>query len=198
MTTQNHLRSGNEHGTVSPKSKAKLLPKRYGLIKWLFPLSGLAALAWFLIRVIPKPSRATYPCQRVAAPVASSFVVWLLGLVGSMMFVRKARKNWLKARHVVAAACFVAAVFTIWWSAGMTGRDAKAGYGGIFTPVDPPNNPMGVGKGVHPGRVVWIHDPHSATWPKGSGYWWNDIYTDHDRVTEMLSSSIQWLTGQTT
>lgn len=198
MNTQNHLRSGNEHGTVCPKTKAKPQSKRYGLIKWLFPLSGLAALAWFLIRVIPKPLRATYPCQRVAAPLASSFVVWLLGLVGSMMFVRKARKSWLKARYVVAGACFVAAVFTIWWSAGMTGRDARAAYGGIFTPVDPPNSPMGVGKGVHPGRVVWVHDPYSATWPKGKGYWWNDDYTDPDRVTEMLSSSIQWLTGQTT
>ena len=129
MNTQNRLRSDNEHGTVCPKTEAKLRPKRCGLIKWLLPITGLTALAWFLIRVIPKPSRATYPCQRVAAPFASSFVVWLLGLVGSTMFVRKARKSWLKARYVVAAACFVAAVFTIWWSAGMTGRYARAGYG---------------------------------------------------------------------
>jgi hypothetical protein len=48
--------------------------------KWIFPAGGLAALVWFLIRVIPKPSRANYPCQRVTAPMASGFVVWLLGL----------------------------------------------------------------------------------------------------------------------
>ncbi|MHC4541954.1 MAG: hypothetical protein ACYS74_19575, partial [Planctomycetota bacterium] len=81
MKTQNHLNGGNEHGTVCPKTKAKLWLKRY--VKWLFPLSGLGALVWFLIRVIPKPSRATYPCQRVVAPLASGFVVWLLGLAGS-------------------------------------------------------------------------------------------------------------------
>jgi uncharacterized BrkB/YihY/UPF0761 family membrane protein len=27
---------------------------------------GLAALIWFLIRVIPKPSRAAYPCMQAA------------------------------------------------------------------------------------------------------------------------------------
>ena len=45
---------------------------------------GLAALAWFLIRVIPKPSRASYPCQRAAFPLASAFVIWLTGVVSSM------------------------------------------------------------------------------------------------------------------
>ncbi|MHC4542849.1 MAG: DUF362 domain-containing protein, partial [Planctomycetota bacterium] len=199
MKTQNHLKSGNEHGTVCPKTKAKLWLKRY--VKWLLPLTGLAALVWFLIRVIPKPSRATYPCQRVVAPLASGFVVWLLGLAGSTIFVRKAKRHWLRARYaryVVAAACFVAAVFAIWWSAGMTGRYARAEYGGIFTPVDPPNSPMGVGKGVHSGRVVWTHDPNAATWQKGTGYWWEDKYTDPDRVSQMFRNSIQWLTGQTT
>ncbi len=41
--------------------------------------SGVLALAWFLIRVVPKPSRASYPCQRAAFPVASGFVIWLCG-----------------------------------------------------------------------------------------------------------------------
>lgn len=196
MKTENHLKSGDEHGTACPKTRARLPLTRY--VRWLFPLAGLVALVWFLIRVIPKPSRATYPCQRVVAPLASGFVVWLLGLAGSTVFVRKARRQWLRARYVVAAGCFATAVFAVWWSAGMTGRDARAGYGGIFTPVDPPNNPMGVGKGVHPGRVVWIHDPCAATWQKGTGFWWNDTYTEPGRVSEMFSNSIQWLTGQTT
>ena len=42
---------------------------------------GLGALIWFLIRVIPKPSRATYPCQRAAFPIATTFVIWLTGVV---------------------------------------------------------------------------------------------------------------------
>ena len=43
----------------------------------LFPIIGLASLIWFLVRVVPKPSRAGYPCQRVAAPLAGAAIVWL-------------------------------------------------------------------------------------------------------------------------
>jgi len=39
-----------------------------------FPVTGLTALIWFLVRVIPKPSRVTYPCMKVAAPLASTSV----------------------------------------------------------------------------------------------------------------------------
>ena len=44
---------------------------------------GFLSLLWFLVRVIPKPSRAAYPCQRAAFPLASSFVVWVAALLGS-------------------------------------------------------------------------------------------------------------------
>ncbi len=44
---------------------------------WGFSALGFLSLLWFLVRVIPKPSRAAYPCQRAAFPLASSFVVWV-------------------------------------------------------------------------------------------------------------------------
>src|SRR5512132_699715 len=59
--------------------------------KVLSVLAGLAALAWFLVRVVPKPSRAAYPCQRVAFPLASSFIGWLLAVLSSTIAWRKAR-----------------------------------------------------------------------------------------------------------
>ena len=43
--------------------------------KLVFIIMGIASTIWFLIRVIPKPSRATYPCMKVAAPFMSGFVV---------------------------------------------------------------------------------------------------------------------------
>jgi hypothetical protein len=43
---------------------------RWRRFQWLFPLVGIAALVWYLVRVIPKPSRASYPCQRAALSVA--------------------------------------------------------------------------------------------------------------------------------
>ena len=66
---------------VCPKSgriRKIVFPK--GFYRLLFPIIGLAALLWILIRVIPKPSRAAYPCMKVAAPMASSFVLWLIGI----------------------------------------------------------------------------------------------------------------------
>jgi uncharacterized protein (DUF362 family) len=52
---------------------------------------GFAALIWFLIRVIPKPSRASYPCQRASFPIASAFVVWVVGILISNTFFKKAK-----------------------------------------------------------------------------------------------------------
>lgn len=81
--------------------------------KWHFaslalPVMGLASLLWFLIRVIPKPSRANYPCQRAAFPIASGFVVWLTSMVVSSMAFCKAKQ--LKVRGRYAAAGLFAAV----------------------------------------------------------------------------------------
>jgi len=36
---------------------------------------SVLATIWFLIRVIPKPSRAAYPCMQVVAPVMSGFAI---------------------------------------------------------------------------------------------------------------------------
>ncbi len=36
--------------------------------KAVFSLLGIGSLVWFLVRVIPKPSRAAYPCMRGQPP----------------------------------------------------------------------------------------------------------------------------------
>jgi len=59
----------------------------------VFYLTGFFSLIWFLIRVIPKPSRALYPCQRVAFPVASSFVIWISGTLLSIGIFKKVKSN---------------------------------------------------------------------------------------------------------
>src|SRR4030042_3843732 len=79
--------------------------RRYPWLIWVFPIAGLASLIWFLIRVVPKPSRATYPCQRIAAPLASGFIVWVTGLVGSALAYRKARRLMGRSRYVVGGVC---------------------------------------------------------------------------------------------
>lgn len=67
-----------------------------------------------------------------------------------------------------------------------------------FTPIDAPNHPMGVGKGIHPGRVVWVHAPGATRWDGKTGNWWDDTNTDQSMVDQMVSDSLQSLTGEST
>jgi len=70
--------------------------------KLIMHIAGFIALLWFLIRVIPKPSRAMYPCQRAAFPLASAFVVWLTGLIGSFLSFKRARLYFRNSKHSAA------------------------------------------------------------------------------------------------
>ena len=70
--------------------------------------AGLASLIWFLVRVIPKPSRAAYPCQRAAAPVASAFVVWLLAVMGAKWAWVRRLELARQRRFAAACACTMA------------------------------------------------------------------------------------------
>ena len=54
----------SEKGSPSHcKGNNRPCKQRHRWVRWTLPITGLAALIWFLIRVVPKPSRAAYPCQ---------------------------------------------------------------------------------------------------------------------------------------
>ena len=55
----------------------------------MFFVLGISSTVWFLIRVIPKPSRASYPCMRTAAPLMSAFVIYLISLGGISLTVKE-------------------------------------------------------------------------------------------------------------
>ena len=167
--------------------------KKYPWLIWLFPLIGLGSLIWFLLRVVPKPSRATYPCQRVAGPLAGGFVVWITGLIASTIAYHKAKQLFHQSRYVLAGICVAVAVMAIWWSLSITGGvPANAD----FTPTDPPNTPIGMAKGIHPGRVVWVHEPNATSWNGSTGYWWDNDNTDQQVVDVMVAIAVRRLTGE--
>jgi len=160
---------------------------------YVLPVTGLCALVWFLLRVIPKPSRATYPCQQVAAPLASAFVVWILGLAGSTWACRRARYLRERSRYVLATACVAVAVLILWGAISATEDNPAAA---AFAPSEPANSPMGIAQGIHPGRVVWVHDADATRWDGATGNWWDDQNTDPKAVDAMVSSALRGLTGQ--
>jgi len=76
-----------------------------------------------------------------------------------------------------------------------------------FNPSEGPNKPMGEGKGIHPGRVVWVHNPEVATWDgitqqrplavlKATGEWWDDENCNPEICTAMVSTAVLGLTGE--
>ncbi len=169
--------------------------KRYWLVLWLLPITGLLSLIWFLVRVIPKPSRAAYPCQRVAFPLASGFVVWLCGLAGSVVAIRKAKRCLVRTRYTLAAICVAFSIGALWTAISITNPK--------ITFATPPvaNAPIGVAKGINPGRVVWVRDPNATDWEGpdlGDGHWWEAGHTDQAVVDQMLSKALRELTGKTT
>ncbi|MFN0165995.1 MAG: DUF362 domain-containing protein [Bryobacteraceae bacterium] len=60
-----------------------------------------------------------------------------------------------------------------------------------------PNEPIGVGKGLHPGRVVWTHNAKAARWGgSGDGHWWDSNQTNETAVDSMMSGAIRQLSGE--
>ncbi len=175
-------------------------PHRHGgrrstwAVRWLVRATGLVALIWFLVRVIPKPSRARYPCQRAALPLASGFVVWLLGAAGVLGALGRARRCLRKARYPLAVAMVAVAVGAL----SLTLSLSDGGPALIAADPLPANQPVGVAQGVHPGRVVWAHDPEATDWSgTGTGTLWYQ-HVKQEAVTEMLSESLRALAGEDT
>ena len=161
--------------------------------KLFLPMLGLASLVWFIFRVIPKPSRAGYPCMKVATPLASGFVAWILGMIVSTFAIHKARTKVREARYIVAGLFVLLAVAgTVW----MTGSADSPVY--AVEELEEPNTPMGEAKGIFPGRVVWTWDQGATNEDcenNSDDYWWEDKNNNMSVIETMLSKSLQELTG---
>jgi hypothetical protein len=165
--------------------------------KLLFPFIGLAALIWFLIRVIPKPSRVNYPCVRASMPLAASFVLYVMSLTSTMVVFKKARKFLWEAKYVLFTITLLIGIALSLITATLNNQKARASY--MSTAFIGANQPIGVGRGVFPGRVAWVHDVN-ATDENCSNtfndYWFEDGNTNQTVVNNMLSEVLQLYTEQ--
>jgi len=167
-----------------------------GIAKLFIPLTGLIALIWILIRVIPKPSRINYPCIKTAVPFAANFIFYLVALSASIAAFTRTK------RPIIAGNYFFAAAFL------------SLGAGATFytyqninqEPVQFPtsfhasNLPVGEAKGIFPGRVVWIFNPRAVNQncnPSSWGHsWFMPENNNQPVIDSMLSTSLQLLTGK--
>ena len=170
-----------------------------GMRIFLFWGLGLFSTIWFLVRVIPKPSRANYPCMQTAAPLMSAFVMYLLSFTGVWVSLRKLREAFHNRKMAIGVFAFAGLCF---FGTLMLVENSTELLAQTVLPVREPrmawgkNNPVGEAKGIYPGRVVWTHAPGAATWEKGDGFWFEDRWNNQADADWLLNQSLLSLTGE--
>ena len=174
------------------------------LQRWIIPVFSILALIWVLIRVIPRPQRATYPCMKVAIPLASTIVLYLAGLLASIVVFKKALRRFTESKYLLAGLLLLIGFTFSLLTVTMNNKDLYADDAATYDYVDPlgPNQPIGEAKGILPGRVVWMHNPDATNEncipdKYGDGYFL-DKNASQEVVDEMLSAAILKITEDTT
>jgi len=164
-----------------------------------FFVLGILSTIWFLIRVIPKPSRVYYPCIKTASPFMASFVMYILSITATAFSFKK-YKQLMNSGRGIAAFCFLSlAIFMLFLVVGSKKISSLAGTRNINTTLEPPNSPMGIGKGIFPGRVVWDFRRNAVNQSmKEDGNWIADENVYQYQVDEMVSETIRKLAGKET
>ncbi len=172
----------------------------------IFFIIGIASTVWFLVRVIPKPSRAGYPCMRVAAPFMSSLVVYLLSITGSAMLFKRSRQFFHRARYIMATVAFLGALVLFAFSSNLFPERGVAAERWADPSDYPANQPMGEELGIFPGRVVWEWNPdatdeHCTNTPddpvRGEDGYFLPKNSDQDVINQMMDDVVKKLTGST-
>ena len=73
-------------------------------------------------------------------------------------------------------------------------------FPGVASGLDQPRSrPLGVARGIHPGRVVWVYDPEVTHWKgPGDGHWWEANRVKQERVDAMMARAVCELAGEPT
>jgi hypothetical protein len=184
---------------VCPKSgKIKGFKTPAGFYKLLLPLVGLAALLWILIRVIPKPSRVQYPCIKAATPLAFGFVGQLMVMALSGLAFIKSKKTFVNSPVFFAGVFLILGAGGTYWINKSINGQKEASFPNIILAA---NQPIGVAKGIFPGRVVWVHNSNAVNQscvPDSFGHAWFMSENNNQSVVDgMVSTAIQNLTGTT-
>jgi hypothetical protein len=158
-----------------------------------FHIAGIIALFWFLFRVVPAPHRSQYPCQQVAIPIAFGYIAfWTALLSGYLVWMHHFKSKTIAFAPAVLMAFIL--LFSI-SGPGFAGPFHSATI--VYDPWTPiPKEPMGVPKGMNPGRVVWVWDPY-ATEKQLDGYWWEPQNNNQQVIDNMFLNGITSLAGIT-
>jgi len=169
---------------------------------------GLLATIWFLIRVIPKPSRAAYPCMQATAPFMSGFVLYLTSLGGAALAFKSVRNNLRSSKYFLSFLFLVISAFLYFFSQTQITKSTFAGTVKNSQNYFTPNAPIGEAQGIFPGRVTWIWDPsatnenctntsdNSGVIDEGDDAWFMGKNNNPVVIDSMITKSLLALTGE--
>ena len=137
--------------------------------------------------------------EKVAATQLPGYILWAFKQSVAEIVCERSplmqRRRFLKSMVTGPAAGFLHATSGA-VTCAMAQRRSGAPPADPFHPSEPANSPIGEGKGIHPGRVVWVRDSDATSWDGTTGYWWDDSRTDRNVVDRMTSRLLQDLAGQ--
>jgi len=171
---------------------------------WILPVAGFLSTLWMLLRIIPKPTRASYPCMKVAAPLASTFIAYLAGLAVTVFSFRKAKSAFQQKRFYLVSVFALLIVLSVGWMAFQPTQSTMAGQEADQLFEDPlgPNQPIGEAKGIFPGRVVWVHNPdatnENCTNKSVADAYFQEHNANQDVIDQMFAEGLLSLTGEAT
>ncbi|UCD13273.1 MAG: hypothetical protein JSW60_06865, partial [Thermoplasmatales archaeon] len=176
------------------RNKNEPLIRVDGLKGLWFHILGIACIIWFLVRVLPAPHRARYPCQQMSITVAVSYIAfWTVLFHGLGLWIKKAK---LKTTAITPAILVV--LIILFSVSGSVFSNNNSYLGGATERWDPPiNDPIGTPQGANPGRVVWVWNPNATGWDGSSNYWWYEQYNNQSVIEEMFSAGLQKLANET-
>ena len=120
--------------------------------------------------------------------------MYLLTLFGSIFAFRKVGKSFNHGIYITKAIFMVIAVACSFLFFGNSREElyVQEVHGSKIDSIPP----LGVERGIFPGRVVWVHDPDVAKWDGANGNWWDDANTSQIETDKMLPAALTSLTGE--
>jgi len=136
--------------------------------------------------------------MRIAYPIASTFVLYMLGLATTALALDRMKTHWRHSRYWATAGFLIVASI-----AGFLvfQEDQPPVYANSHE-LDTANVPIGVARGVFPGRVVWDRNPDATNEHCGNSSFGDAYYlpknTSMAVVNGMVRGSLLNLTGRST
>jgi uncharacterized protein (DUF362 family) len=131
--------------------------------------------------------------MQVAAPLMSSFVIWILALAGTTFAFKKVKLNFFSAKYLSVG---IFMIFGITSAAVFMARSTKETKAENLAIWYKPNIPLGEAKGMFPGRVAWGHNPKIASWDGTTGFWWEDRFNNQEETSKLFSQTLFSLTNK--